>query len=416
VTALHLLAYISTALLLQVTVGIAILVWRRSTREPAAPAIDAPKVGKSDDGAWPGWRDFRVVRREFEDAGRSQCSFYLQPVDGAPLPAFRPGQYLTFTLQVGDGAKSTAGTERRLTRCYSLSDRPEAAYYRITVKRVPAPAGRRELPPGASSNHFLDRVNQDDILKVRAPAGRFCIDPDASVPVVLLAGGIGITPMMSMLRWCVAEQPGREVHLFYGVRSSADHAFKTELEELVRSHPAFKLHVIYSRPESGDVPGRDYQHLGHLDLDLLRRSLPHGGHQFYVCGPPSMMQSLLAALREWGVAQRDIHAEAFGPASLSPAGTNAGEASTVSPALIDVHFQRSGRTLVWDGQDANLLDFAERHGVVVDSGCRSGSCGTCETRIVSGAVHYAGRPDHEIASGYCLPCVGRPQSALVLEA
>jgi ferredoxin len=83
---------------------------------------------------------------------------------------------------------------------------------------------------------------------------------------------------------------------------------------------------------------------------------------------------------------------------------------------VEVTFRRSGRTLVWDGRDASLLDFAERHGVAVESGCRSGSCGSCETKLVTGAVRYAQRPDHDLAPGSCLLCVGTPGSALVIEA
>jgi ferredoxin len=148
----------------------------------------------------------------------------------------------------------------------------------------------------------------------------------------------------------------------------------------------------------------------------LRRNLPHGRHQFYVCGPGPMMQTLVPALREWGVLPGDIHFEAFGPASVKP-NVSAGNAPAPNTApAIEVRFSRSGRTLAWDGQDANLLDFAERHNVSVDSGCRSGSCGTCETRLVSGSVTYADKPDHDIATGHCLLCVGKPGSALVLEA
>jgi ferredoxin-NADP reductase len=251
---------------------------------------------------------------------------------------------------------------------------------------------------------------------VKAPSGHFFIDPDATAPAVFIAGGIGITPMMSMLRWCVAEQPERVVHLYYGVRSSADHAFKGLLEELVGSHPVLQLHVVYSSPGPDDVQGRDYRHAGYIDLDLLRSSLPHGRHQFYVCGPLPMMQSLVPALREWGVKDVDIHFEAFGPASVRPAMSATSEPLPAPSTPLDVRLNRSGRTLAWDGQDANLLDFMERHGVAVDSGCRSGSCGACETKLVSGAVHYAERPDHDIARGHCLLCVGTPRSALVLEA
>jgi ferredoxin-NADP reductase len=415
VTAGHLLGIICAALLLQLMLGVGIYYWRKRLPADGLPEDVSTEVPVST-GAWSGWRDFRVVRRQYEDAANSQCSFHLQPVDGGPLPPFQPGQYLTFAMQVGDGSPSGASGSRSLTRCYSLSDRPDLAGYRITVKRALSPADRPELPPGASSSHLHDRVHEGDVLRVKAPAGHFFIDPDVGVPAVFVAGGIGITPMMSMLRWCVAEQPERPVHLFYGVRSSADHAFKPVLEDLARAHPRFRLHVVYSNPGAGDVLGQDYQHAGRIDLALLRSSLPHGRHQFYVCGPPPMMQSLVPALREWGVLEHDVHFEAFGPATVRPVASATNEPSSAAQVSIDVRFSRSGRTLVWDGQDANLLDFMERHDVAVDSGCRSGSCGSCETRLVSGTVVYAEKPDHDMAKGHCLLCVGKPQSALVLEA
>ena len=413
-TALQLLTIICAALLFQLAAGVGVIVWRSRALAAQGPPRDEPQVPAPSAGAWPGWRSFRVTRRQFEDAASSQCSFYLHPVDGVPLPAFLPGQYLTFSLQMGNGAGGDAGAERGLTRCYSLSDQPDPDNYRITVKRMAPPPDRPELPPGASSSHFHDHVHEGDVLQVKAPSGRFFIDPDATVPAVFIAGGIGITPMISMLRWCLTAQPGRAVHLYYGVRNSADHAFKDVLETLAGSHPAFKLQVVYSSPRPDDVEGRDYQHAGRIDLALLRGSLPHGRHQFYVCGPPPMMQSLVPALRAWGVDEGDIHFEAFGPASVRPAGPATNEPMAAPSASLEVRLLGSGRTLVWDGRDANLLDFVERQGVSVDSGCRSGSCGTCETKLVSGTVHYVEKPDCDIAAGHCLLCVGKPQSALVL--
>jgi ferredoxin len=129
-----------------------------------------------------------------------------------------------------------------------------------------------------------------------------------------------------------------------------------------------------------------------------------------------MMQTLVPALREWGVQADDIRFEAFGPASVRTTGPVSNEPAAAISACIDVRFSRTGCTLIWDGQDANLLDFVERHGLAVDSGCRSGSCGSCQTRLVSGIVAYADKPDHDIPAGHCLLCVGRPQSALVLDA
>jgi ferredoxin-NADP reductase len=416
VTAPQLLTYIAVALLLQVVVGVVWSIWRRASTAGGPPPAGLAEVAAATSGVWSGWRAFRVVRREFEDAAQTQCSFHLQPVDGAPLTPFQPGQYLTFSLKMPEGVAGAPSGERSITRCYSLSDRPDPAGYRITVKRVPPPSGQTSLPPGLSSCHLHDRVHEGDVLQVKAPSGHFFIDPDASVPAVFMAGGIGITPMMSMLRWCLAEQPERLVHLYYGVRSSADHAFKRVLEALAAAHPSFSLHVVYSSAGPDDVQGRDHQHTGHIDLALLRRTLPHGRHQLYVCGPPPMMGSLVPALREWGVQADDLHFEAFGPATVRPAGLVSNEPAVANSVAIEVRFSRSGRTLAWDGQDANLLDFAERHDLAVESGCRSGSCGACQTRLLSGVVTYADKPDHDIPEGYCLLCVGKPQRALVLQA
>ncbi len=413
-TAAQLLVFIAAALSLQLVVGIGWALWRRRAVEgQAMPPEPAASPARSD-AAWAGWREFRVARRVFEDGAQSQCSFHLQPVDGQPLPAFRPGQFLTFALSVAPRHADEAAPAREITRCYSLSDRPEPSHYRVTIKRVRAPADHPGFEPGLSSNHFHDQVRVGDVLRVKAPAGHFHIDPDPEVPVVLIGGGIGITPMMSMLRWCVVTQPRRPVHLYYGLRSGAEHAFKRELEEIAAAHPSLRLNVVYSRPGDGDVLGRDFQHEGHVDVDLLRRTLPHGRHQFYVCGPPAMMQTLVPALAAWGVAAADLHHEAFGPASVRLPGGPAPAAPDV--AALEVRFQRSARTLTWNGGDPSLLDFAERHGVAVESGCRSGGCGSCETRLLAGQVRYETAPDHDVAPGHCLLCVGRPATPLVLDA
>jgi hypothetical protein len=233
---------------------------------------------------------------------------------------------------------------------------------------------------------------------------------------VLICGGIGITPMMSMLRWRLDEQPDRVIHLFHCVRNGREHAFKPTLEDLARSHPNFHLNLVYSKPDPDDRQGRDFQHAGYVNVDLLKRVLPQASYDFYVCGPPPMMASLLPALRAWGVPEGSIHFEAFGPASAQPAAGVSQDSRSIGSAQWDIKFRRSGRTLRWDGRDASLLDFAERHGVAVESGCRSGSCGSCETKLVSGEVRYARKPDHDISPGYCLLCVGVPDSSLVLEA
>lgn len=413
-TAAELLGLITAALLLQLMLGVAASVWRRRSTPVTLSAGVPATTGTKSEAAWAGWREFRVVRRQFEDAAQSQCSFNLQPVDGQPLPPFKPGQFLTFSLDLESPVATGGDASRTITRCYSLSDRPDPAHYRVTIKRVAAPTDRPGTPPGLSSNHFHDHVHEGDVLRVKAPSGHFFIDPDGAVPVVLIGGGIGITPMMSMLRWCQSAQPQRTMHLYYGLRNSREHAFKPLLEEIAALHPALRLNVVYSRPADTDTKDHDYQHEGHVDIELLRRTLPHGRHQFYVCGPPAMMQTLVPALASWGVPLGDIHYEAFGPASVRLPGS--AEVAATEDVAIEVKFQRSGRTLFWDGRDASLLDFAERHGIEVESGCRSGGCGSCETRLITGSVSYEHTPDHDVSPGHCLLCVGRPSSPLGLEA
>ena len=417
-TASLLLALICAALILQLSIAIGVAFWRYQRRggklvlpglAKTQPAVQPP--------AWTGWRQFRVQRRTFEDPGLSQCSFDLVPVDGMPLPPFRPGQFLTVSLEVAGPGSLASGPTRPVTRCYSLSERPEPAGYRITVKRVPAPADRPELPEGVASNHLHDRVREGDMLSLKAPAGDFYLDPDPLMPVVLVAGGIGITPMMSMLGWCLGSQPDRPVHLYYGVRNGEELAFGPQLMELARAHPGFHLNLVYSRPRAADTPGIDFSFAGHIDIDLLRSSLPPGKHQFYVCGPPAMMESLVPALTASGVLPEDLHFEAFGPATARrmPPGSVIAQGQTGGPAWT-VRFLRSGRTLTWDGQDNSLLDFAERHGVSVEAGCRSGRCGCCETRLVSGSTRCSTPAVLVPAAGYCLLCVCTPTSPLVLEA
>ncbi len=229
---------------------------------------------------------------------------------------------------------------------------------------------------------------------------------------MFIAGGIGITPMLSMLKAALADQPERAAHLFYGVRNSQDHAFKADLRQLADTHPGLALHILYADPTQQDVQGQDYDLPGFITLDLLKQTLPHGRHAFYICGPDPMMKALIPALLGWGVAEADIHRESFGPQTAAARPV----ASPVAGPALAIGFRRSGRTLDWTGRDANLLDFAERYSIAVEAGCRGGSCGTCETRLISGRVQYAAKPAFDITPGHCLLCVATPATALELDA
>jgi ferredoxin-NADP reductase len=407
-TGIELLGYISAALLIQIVAGILIAAFRYQRAHASSVDRQAVPSGPST-AAWDGLRAFRVRSRENEDRAGNQTSFYLEPVDGEPLAPYQAGQFLTFQLDLPDGP----GTVRTVTRCYSLSDRHDPSAYRITVKRSAAPPGRPDLPPGLVSTYFHDRVAPGTVLQLRAPAGVFVLDKDLAAPVVLIAGGIGITPLFAMARAALIEQSDRNIHLFYGVRDSRERVFERDLTGMAADNRNFHMIVVQSDPLSGDGERDHADPTGFIDVDFLRRVLPAGTHHFYVCGPPAMMASLVPALREWGVAADALHYEAFGPASI---GATEALVPEMLPTPLAVKFALSARTLDWTGEESNLLDFAERHGIDLPSGCRSGSCGTCETEIEAGTVRYANAPAFDIAPGRCLPCVCSPTGDLVLGA
>jgi ferredoxin-NADP reductase len=189
---------------------------------------------------------------------------------------------------------------------------------------------------------------------------------------------------------------------------------KEHLAELAMKHSNFHLHVCYSAPLEDDVEGVDYHHNGRVDVPLLRNTLDLMRYQFYVCGPKPMMESLIPGLEEWGVASGDIHYESFGPATLikheKPA-LAATDAQTVN-----ITFSRSGKSLTWEPAAGSLLEFAEANAVDVESGCRAGSCGSCQTALTAGEVEYSQQPDADIEPGHCLLCIATPKCDLVLEA
>lgn len=355
-------------------------------------------------GSWNGTRKFQIQRIVPECS--EVASFYLVPHDGRPLPGFLPGQFLTFELDV-------PGQKGRTIRCYSLSDRPRPDYYRVTIKRVPAPPEPLGLKPGLVSNHFHTAFKAGDLLDVKAPGGGFFLDVSQATPVVLLSGGVGITPMISMANEISANSPQREVWFFLSVRNRREHIFKEHLEELARTNPRLRLQICYSRPEAGDLAGRDYQHEGRLTIDLLRRVLPANNFDYFMCGPGPMMSDLNDGLRAWGVPEKHIHFEAFGPASVKRTAPPA--ATPVGPAA-RVNFVRSNRDVEWSATHDSLLDLALNEGVSISYACRAGNCGTCKTAIKSGKVTYRKQPGCDVESGSCLTCVAVPEGDLRLDA
>ena len=379
----------------------------RSLLRARLEQLKAPvaQVAQQKGQAWSGFRKFRIEGKVLE--AESICSFYLAPHDGRALPAYLPGQYLTFKLAI-------PGQQREITRCYSLSDGPQHTdYYRVTIKRLGPPPNKTETPPGLVSSHFHDRLQVSDIVDVKAPAGHFHLDVEHRGPVVLVGGGVGVTPVLSMLNHIASAPGNREAWFFYGVRNSADHLMKTYLKELASQHENIHLVVCYSDPRPEDRVGEDYHYAERVSVDLFKRLLGVNNFDFYVCGPPPMMESLTRDLGEWGVPEERIHFEAFGPASVKKVAQLTQPAASL--ASFEIQFARSGKKFLWSGA-GSLLEFAEANGIRMESGCRAGSCGTCATALREGQVDYLRRPDFDIEKGTCLTCISVPKGALSIDA
>jgi uncharacterized protein len=363
------------------------------------------------DLTWSGKRKFRVARRQFENRAKDICSFYLEPHDGGALPPFLPGQFLTFELNIPDHPTP-------IVRCYSLSDSPAIRNrYRVSIRRVPPPPkASPDIPPGLSSSYFHDLVREGDIVDVRAPAGGFCLDAASERPAVFIAGGIGLTPVLSMFKWLADSGSRRTAWFFLAVRNGNDVALRDEINEVAsRNKEQFRTVTLYSNPTEHCVEGKDFDCSGFLSVDVLKRFLGTSNYEFYICGPPPMMEAMVKALLDWGVPEADIHFEAFGPGSVKKVqkAEPAGQAATTG---FKVELARSARSLAWTKEAGTLLELAEASGIKINSGCRAGNCGTCVTAVKSGSVNYLVKPANLPAPGSALLCIAHPAGDIVLDA
>lgn len=365
-------------------------------------------VDQEDDsrrGAWQSVRKF-VIARKVEEAA-DICSYYLTPYDGKPVPPFEPGQHLTFQLNIPD-------QPRPVIRCYSLSDAPNRGnQYRVTIRCQRAPRDHPEIPDGLASSYFHDFLQEGDTVDVKAPNGRFCLDTQDTRPVVLVAGGIGVTPLISMLNAIVDGQRRRKVWLFYGMRDRRHFAFEEHLGRIENDYSEFTLYVRYSRPSRADADLR-----GRITIDTLKEKLPRKDCVFYICGTAEMMSDMTQGLRDWGVPDSDIHFEPFGASTAKSGARRPASDQSVdnTGSSLAVNFAKSRKSAKWTAGYDVLLDLAEASGVRLSSGCRAGQCGSCAVPLVEGKVRYVVEPGLAVADGHCLACVAVPETELVIDA
>ena len=236
--------------------------------------------------------------------------------------------------------------------------------------------------------------------------------------MVLLSGGVGLTPMISMLNAIVDSGKKRPTWFIHGTRNGIHHAMCRHMRQAAVENDNISVHIRYSQPRPEDVKGREYDSIGHVDIDLLKELLPNKDMDFYLCGPPPFMNSMLKGLWDWGVPESRIRFELFGPAALLQEGTRARRRKKKKAAeeeAYEIVFSESGITAKWDSEYENLLEFAEDQGVFPDFSCRSGICHSCQNELLKGKVDYTFEPLDPPYPGQVLLCCARPISSLVID-
>jgi MOSC domain-containing protein YiiM/ferredoxin-NADP reductase len=351
--------------------------------------------------AWRGFRPLRVSRKVRESA--NVISLLLEPTDGHPIATALPGQFLVLRL----GPASAPA----LMRSDSLSGKPDAAHYRVSVKRE---------AHGAASAYVSDELQVGDIVQASAARGSFTLRP-GDTPVVLLSARIGVTPVLAMLHALAAEASMREIWWLYGSRNGREHPFAEETRGLLAALPHRHSYVRYSSPDPEDRRKVDFDEPGRLNMRVLQElNLPRDA-DFYICGPSTFMSDLNAGLVALGVAPDRIHTEMFGAGpSITPGIAPSPRRSPHLPAGPPgsgpmVSFARTGLNVRWGPTFQSLLDLAEECDVPVRFACRTGVCHTCETGLVAGTIGYRPEPVDAPAEGNVLICCSQPAGDVVID-
>ncbi len=250
---------------------------------------------ESQEGGWNGWRAFRLDQKIRESS--VVTSFVFRPVDGRPVTRHKPGQYLTIRLTLTDG--------QTVKRNYSISSAPNNESYRISVKRE---------ANGQGGSRFLhDKLAVGDVIEATPPAGDFYLPDEPTKPVVLLSGGVGLTPMVSILETISAEYPELETHFVHGALNSETHAMDRHVRVLADKHGRATVKTFYSEPGAGDAAGYSHDHDGFITIPWLEKNTPFNEAEFYLCGPRPFLSALVAGLLKAGVHPDRVHYEFFGP-------------------------------------------------------------------------------------------------------
>ena len=340
------------------------------------------------------WLPYKVA--EIVDETAEIKSFYLESTEHTQFRS-QAGQYLTIKV---DQEKES------LIRTYTVSSAPDDPRLRISIKREET---------GTVSKYMHDELKLGDTLLARAPMGDFTLVDHK--PAVFVAAGIGITPMIAMIRQrffnAVKHRNAEPMVLFYQARRAELLAFTNELAMLQNQLGSIlRIVTILSDPETELIEGVDYDYGGHLHEDMFRAELGFNNYQFYLCGPGGFIQTAYDNLMALDVRDSAISAESFGPSSLVREAKRESSTDKVADTAV-IEFSKSGFEQGWKQEDGNLLQFAESHGLNPEFSCRSGNCGSCAVKLESGSVVYPDTPSFPVGGDEVLLCCAVPAKGQV---
>lgn len=345
------------------------------------------------------WRVVEVM--EIVDESADCRSFYLRDPSGDTLPKFQPGQFVA--------VRPALGGQGQPTRCYSLSDSPSQPWWRISVKRQ-APSAASDQRTGLSL-WLHQRIGVGDCLLVSGPSGQFKLDSLSTAPLAFLAAGIGITPIISMLKHVLETQPGRPMQVLFQAQDEEHWPFGRTLHAWQAPCDALQVSTYFSRSTTLPAVQHGQVTSGKFDALTIASTIEQSSAtQFYMCGPDAWTSSLTQGMIANNIPIDQMHFESFGgPSHSLPA-----QQTTVEPWSL--HFTGSGVKLPISQEPTTIWQAAKRCGLELPAACHTGACGTCRLKLRAGHVNYASPPDASRSEGEVLACVAQPVGHVEIEA
>lgn len=321
-------------------------------------------------------------------------SFYLRPQQPAQLPEYIPGQYVNIKVQLPDADKA-------LIRSYTLSDRPGAGHVRLTIKKE---------NEGKVSRYLHDTLKVGDVVPVSRPTGEFTLTGSENEAVVLLSGGVGITPMLSMAEHLCTVKSVRPVYFLHSSFNKAVQPMQQRLRELAGQNKNMVVSIHHTSPLAGEVMGVDYDVAGLITKNHLAE-LPISNARIYLCGPTTFMEAMYRYATDLGFSEDRIHYEFFGETKK----LGVQPISAPGHTGYTIKFLKSGKEVPWNDSVTSILDLAEANGLRPDYSCRMGTCATCESRLIKGTFEYDPEPFMEPDDGNLLICCAIPTSNMEID-